>query len=480
MSPLIAFLIIFVLLLIALIKFKVTPSVGLFAAAVIFGLMVGMPAADVLSTLPAGFGNMMTSIGLLIVFGSIFGDFLGESGATEELAKGMVRLFGKKNDLLALNLVGFILSIPIYFGCAYVMTAPLVVALQKISRKNMKAYVIAIFTGLMLTHSCVAPTPGPLAVAGQAGANIGWFIIWGLVVCLPASLLIGWVYANFVASAEEKKAMHDGMKAIMDDDKLLAPDPTKPSAMKSFLLVILPIVMIVFASICIGILFRFYKAGPTARREERQSRPQFHAQRFTTAFTGSIKNSFLSTLNICAFVVFFTVVIQLLIRSGFLPGLAQVLGTVLAPFGLTPEWAQRLLTGALEISSGVWTLSGDGTLSGKLILAAFMLGWAGISVHCQVLSFIGGSGLSVGTYLVGKLLHGGLSALFIAVLVRLFPLEAPVSDYLADQVAGIAGMDFHRTLVISLVCAWVLFLFFLFVAAAAARKSLGKRHRSVL
>ncbi|UQT48808.1 hypothetical protein M5E87_01495 [Flavonifractor plautii] len=59
------------------------------------------------------------------------------------------------------------------------------------------------------------------------------------------------------------------------------------------------------ASICIGILFRFYKVSPTARREERQSRPQFHAQRFTTAFTGSIKNSFLSTLNICAFVVFF-------------------------------------------------------------------------------------------------------------------------------------------------------------------------------
>lgn len=43
MSPLIAFLIVFVLLLIALIKLKVTPSVGLFAAAIIFGLMVGMP-----------------------------------------------------------------------------------------------------------------------------------------------------------------------------------------------------------------------------------------------------------------------------------------------------------------------------------------------------------------------------------------------------------------------------------------------------
>jgi len=249
MSPLVAFLIVFVILLIALIKLKVTPSVGLFAAAILFGLMVGMPAADVLSTLPAGFGNMMKSIGLLIVFGSIFGDFLGKSGATEELAKGMVRLFGKKNDLLALNLVGFILSIPIYFGCAYIMTAPLVNALQKISKKSMKGYVIAIFTGLMLTHSCVAPTPGPLAVAGQIGANVGWFIIWGIIICLPASLIVGWLYANLVESREEKKKTHDAMKQIVEDENLLAPDPTKPSALKSFLLVIFPIVLIVFAAI---------------------------------------------------------------------------------------------------------------------------------------------------------------------------------------------------------------------------------------
>ena len=153
MTPLMGFLVVFVLLLIALIKFKVTPSVGLFAAAIVFGLLVKMPPATILKVMPSGFGGMMTSIGLMIIFGSIFGDFLGESGATEELAKGMVRLFGKKNDLLALNLVGFILSIPIYFGCAYIMTAPLVNALQKISRKSMKGYVIAIFTGLMLTHS---------------------------------------------------------------------------------------------------------------------------------------------------------------------------------------------------------------------------------------------------------------------------------------------------------------------------------------
>lgn len=217
------------------------------------------------------------------------------------------------------------------------------------------------------------------------------------------------------------------------------------------------------ASLCIGILFRFYKAGGRGKREERAA-PQFRAQRFTAAFTGSIKNSFLSTLNICAFVVFFTVVIRLLFLCGFLPWVAQGLGFLFSPLGFTAKWAERLLTGIIEISSGVWTLSGSGALAGRLSMAAFMLGWAGVSVHCQVLSFIGGSGLSVRTYLIGKLLHGGLSALFINLLFRLVPFELPASAYLAEQVASLATLDFHTALTISTVAAWVVWL--LFFAAA--------------
>jgi len=234
------------------------------------------------------------------------------------------------------------------------------------------------------------------------------------------------------------------------------------------------------ASACIGMLFRFYKAAPGGKRAQPRPRPQFQAQRFSTAFTGSIRGAFLSTLNICAFVVFFTVVIRLLFLSGLLPGLARLLGTLLAPLGLTQAWAERLLTGVIELSSGVWTLSEGGALAGRLSMAAFMLGWAGLSVHCQVLSFIGGSGLSVRTYLIGKLLHGGLSALFVAGLVRIFPLDAPVSAYLAEQVDGIAALDFHTALTISTVCAWVVFLFFLALAAAALRKGVGKPRRSML
>ena len=232
------------------------------------------------------------------------------------------------------------------------------------------------------------------------------------------------------------------------------------------------------ASVCVGLLFRFYKRE--GKRRERRASPTFEAERITVAFTGAIKNSFLSTLNICAFVVFFTVVIKLLFLSGLLPGLAGVLGALLSPLGFSTRWAERLLTGLIELTSGVWTLTGAGTMSGKLSMAAFLLGWAGLSVHCQVLSFIGGSGLSVRTYIGGKLLHGGLSALFIGLLLRFFPLEEPVAAYLAEQVEGIAGVDFSSALTISLAAAWTMWLLFFLAAAAAVGKTSRKRRKGVV
>jgi len=233
------------------------------------------------------------------------------------------------------------------------------------------------------------------------------------------------------------------------------------------------------ASVCIGLLFRFYKKGGSSKKERRAA-PQFQAKRFTTALTGSITSSFLSTLNICAFVVFFTVVIQMLSCSGALGAAASCLSAIFAPLGFSAEWAQWLITGAIELSSGVWALAGSGALAGRMSMAAFMLGWAGVSVHCQVLSFLGDSDLSPRTYLVGKFLHGGLSAMFTALLCRVFLLEATVSSYLVEQVEGIAGMDFQSALTISTVAAWVMGLIFLLLAAMALRNNSGKIRKHVI
>ena len=201
------------------------------------------------------------------------------------------------------------------------------------------------------------------------------------------------------------------------------------------------------------------------------------------SFTDAVKGAVTSSLNICAFVVCFTVILRLCTLSGLLPAFAGVLERLFAPLGLTRLWAQRLLTGLLELSSGVWSLAGDGSFHGKVAMAAFLLGWAGVSVHCQVLSFLGESGLTVWTYIGGKLLHGCFSALLTGVALRLFPLEESVSSYLAQQVEGIAGTDFYTALTISTAAAWVVFLAFFLMAALGiqmGQKTCGKRKKSVI
>ena len=209
------------------------------------------------------------------------------------------------------------------------------------------------------------------------------------------------------------------------------------------------------ASLIVGLLFRFY-GGRDTRQSSRSSRAKpIQAVTVPAAFTGAVTRSLQSTLNICAFVVFFSVVLQLLTAYGVFTALARLLALA----GFQAEWARRLVAGLLELSSGVSSLRGEAQLMGRVSMAAFMLGWAGLSVHCQVLSFLVDSGLSARTYLAGKLCHGLIAAGLTWCLTRLFPLSAPVADYLAEQTESIAALDFSTALAASSLAAlggWLL------------------------
>ena len=227
------------------------------------------------------------------------------------------------------------------------------------------------------------------------------------------------------------------------------------------------------ASFLVGLIFRFYKPSqPPGRAAGSWS---FQATPFAPAFTRSVTGALASALNICAFVLFFTVAIRCLFLSGLMGLAARGLSALLTPLGMSQPWAQRLLTGLLELSSGVSSLSQGSGLSGRLPLAAFMLGWAGLSVHCQVLAFLGDSGLSMGTYLAGKLLHGGISAALTALVLKKLPLADTAASYLTQQVETIAGLDFRQALAMSSLSAWAVWLAFLALAVHMVKKSSGKR-----
>ncbi len=222
------------------------------------------------------------------------------------------------------------------------------------------------------------------------------------------------------------------------------------------------------ASCLVGLIFRF--TGPRQEGEGRAA-PTFQAKRFTAAFTQAVTGAMTSTLNICAFVLFFTVILRLLVLAGIIPALAGFWGHVLSPLGFDEGWAAKLLTGLVELSSGVAGLTGSGHLAGRAAMAAFMLGWAGISIHCQVLTFLADSGLSPGTYFLGKLLHGGISAALVWLLARLLPQGLPVGVVLADRVDAIAALDFSSALTASTVAAWCLLLVFFLFSIFCGKKS---------
>ena len=229
------------------------------------------------------------------------------------------------------------------------------------------------------------------------------------------------------------------------------------------------------ASLLVGFLFRFYKY--THIPPSSKSNWNIQAVPFSTAFTRSITNSLTSVLNICAFVLFFTVFLRCLFLSGILPFLTHILSTLLTPVGLSSRLIQSLITGMIELSSGISALTQTGSLSVQIPLAAFMLGWAGFSVHSQVVSFLSQCDLSPKTYLTGKLLHG----IFSAILTQAALNHLPISQncFTQKSVSG-ASINFFTSLSHALLYTLGACSLFFFLTIYAAKKRCGKERRCAL
>ena len=214
------------------------------------------------------------------------------------------------------------------------------------------------------------------------------------------------------------------------------------------------------ASVVVGIIFRGYgsRRKPAAKKTpSAAAKTSAPTPRLSSAVSRSITAAGGSMINICAFIIFFSVATRMLYLAGILPALASFIAH---PFPMmTAAEAEGLLSGLIEVASGVLSLKTAAVgMPAALAMAAFMLGWAGVSVHFQVVSFIGEKSLSLFPYLVGKLLHGLLSAVNIFLLTLIFPFERHVAFYLAESVSGATAAGLMQTLFSSLLFSAVVLL----------------------
>ena len=195
-------IVIFLLSLAALffmiLKLKVEPFMSLIGVALATAIVLRFPLTEIPGVVATGFGTTLIGVGILIGLGIIFGQLLGASGAIEKIAQAVLRLFGAKRSAAGLSITGVVVSIPVYFDAAFVILSGLVKSLSKRTGISIVTFVTALGVGLIVSHSMIPPTPGPLVVAENTGADLGLFIIYGLICAIPATLIGGYFYGSFI------------------------------------------------------------------------------------------------------------------------------------------------------------------------------------------------------------------------------------------------------------------------------------------
>ncbi len=262
----IPFVIVFVLAIIVMIllisKFKVHPFLSILLVSFILGVAGGIPFADTIdaqgnavsgiaTVIGSGFSSTFTSIGIVIIFGALIGTILEATGAALKLADIMVKLVGPNHPELAIELMGWIVSIPVFCDSGFVVLDPIRKALVKRTGASSVAMTVCLSAGLYCAHVFIPPTPGPIAAANTLGVGNDLLLVIGLgvLVSIPA-LAAAYFYAMYIG-----KRIKSADEVVGDDtvvqtyDELVASYGNLPSGFMSLAPILVPILLMALGNI---------------------------------------------------------------------------------------------------------------------------------------------------------------------------------------------------------------------------------------
>jgi GntP family gluconate:H+ symporter len=200
-------------IVVLVLRTRLDAFVALLIAALVTGLVAGQGPLDIVKAITTGFGNTLASIGIVIGLGVAIGKILEVSGAANALALSFLRLFGKGREPWAMGTVGALVSIPVFCDSGYVIMNPLARSIARVKRAGYVTLALALGVGMTLTHHLVPPTPGPLAVTGLLGADLGAVILTGLVFTVLL-LPIAVTYAKWMGPKLESAVTEEVREAV--------------------------------------------------------------------------------------------------------------------------------------------------------------------------------------------------------------------------------------------------------------------------
>ena len=249
-SLIIVFVVAIVAMILLISKLKVHPFLAIMAIALVLALLAGIPLKQVPGVIGSGFAGTFTSIGIVIILGAFIGAVLEKTGAAFKLADMVIRLVGRKHPELAIELMGWVVSIPVFCDSGFVILNPIRKALVRQTGVSSVAMTVCLSCGLYIAHVFIPPTPGPLAAAQALGMENNLLLVIGMgVLCSVFPLIAGYIFAKRIGrkvkSADETAASGETVKTY---EELKAEYGKLPGALDALSPLVVPILLMAIAS----------------------------------------------------------------------------------------------------------------------------------------------------------------------------------------------------------------------------------------
>ena len=247
----IAFIVAIVAMILLISKLKVHPFLAIMLISLVLALLAGIPMTEIPGIIGAGFSGTFTSIGIVIILGAFIGAVLEKTGAALKLADMVIKLVGEKHPELAIELMGWVVSIPVFCDSGFVILNPIRKALVKRTKVSSVTMTVCLSCGLYIAHVFIPPTPGPIAAAQTLGGGEYLLLIIGIgALCSIFPLIAGLLYAKFIGkkikSADEVTESDEVVKTY---DELKAEYGKLPNGINAIAPLVVPILLMAASSV---------------------------------------------------------------------------------------------------------------------------------------------------------------------------------------------------------------------------------------
>ncbi|PZW81850.1 GntP family permease [Bacillus sp. AG442] len=237
-----------VALLLLIMGLKLNTFVSLIIVSFGVALALGMPFDDIVKTIEQGLGGTLGHIALIFGLGAMLGKLIADSGGAQRIAMTLVNKFGEKNIQWAVVIASFIIGVALFFEVGLVLLIPIVFAISRELKISILYLGIPMTAALSVTHGFLPPHPGPTAIAGELGANIGEVLLYGIIVAIPTVLLAGPLFTKLAKKIVPQSFEKMGSIASLGEQKTFKLEET-PAFGISVFTAMLPVIIMSISTI---------------------------------------------------------------------------------------------------------------------------------------------------------------------------------------------------------------------------------------